>query len=371
VIRLLLLLMFVGCGGGYSVNVDVELLHTDAAGSVTMTDAGGTSQNCGTNCAMHRETVGFTLLPVPEAGSVFVDWDCSGNKLFDNPLIIADGEAYARLLHPNNSGLDCTARFSVSLATICADAIGVAAQSDQQGDYSSLGFLPEIVSGGNATGLVVADRCDADTYAVTVHSSTAVPAKAPEPTTNTVIQAAQLVEHDQAVTLDCDAPEWVAGECAEQQTQLYFWIIIEDESVPPGRARALAPNDQLQFSIVFDSDGSPANNYVPSPQYPSDFWRGTDTQFAANYANGIWTLRKTVGPSLTPMPTNATLFAHGSTLLWAVPASEAGIVDGDIPAGFGYRTSLFRHGGDYGINPPHDWSGDVDPPVDQPLYSLP
>ncbi|MFN0245808.1 MAG: hypothetical protein ACKV2T_02800 [Kofleriaceae bacterium] len=198
-----------------------------------------------------------------------------------------------------------------------------------------------------------------------------MPAKTPEPTTNTVIQATQLVEHAEPVQLACDTPDHVAGACGPA-TRWYVmtWVFAESalELFPPP---ALVPTDQLQFSAVFDTDGSSANNYVASPQYANDFWLGTDTQLAATYVNGRWSLRKTVGPSLTPMPTSAVLRARGSTLLWVIPASELGIVDGEIPAGFGVRTSLFRHGGDYGIGPPHDWSGDVDPPVDQALYALP
>jgi hypothetical protein len=29
-----------------------------------------------------------------------------------------------------------------------------------------------------------------------------------------------------------------------------------------------------------------------------------------------------------------------------------------------YRVTAFRHTGDYGMNPPHDWNGDVEPMVD-------
>jgi hypothetical protein len=35
-----------------------------------------------------------------------------------------------------------------------------------------------------------------------------------------------------------------------------------------------------------------------------------------------------------------------------------------------YRVTSFRHRGDFGLNPPHDWSGDIVPTVDEGLVEL-
>ena len=35
-----------------------------------------------------------------------------------------------------------------------------------------------------------------------------------------------------------------------------------------------------------------------------------------------------------------------------------------------YRVTSFRHRGDYGLQPPHDWTGDIAPTVDEPLATV-
>jgi len=50
--------------------------------------------------------------------------------------------------------------------------------------------------------------------------------------------------------------------------------------------------------------------------------------------------------------------------LLIIPASAFAVARPD------FRVEVFRHTGDCGMNPPHDWSGDVEPPVSLGLMKL-
>jgi hypothetical protein len=125
------------------------------------------------------------------------------------------------------------------------------------------------------------------------------------------------------------------------------------------------PEHHYQYGFVFDADGDPANNYIPSPQYPGDFFTGTDLWYVASYAPGAgWSLQVT-GPNFMEQPSAARVIIGEWGLSLVVPAAEIG----DLEAAR-YRVTAFRHLGDWGINPPHYWNGDTYPRVEEGLAPL-
>jgi hypothetical protein len=118
--------------------------------------------------------------------------------------------------------------------------------------------------------------------------------------------------------------------------------------------------DLYQYGFVFDANGVVADNYTPSPQYPNDFFGGTDLWIEANRtAAGAWSAKATnaAGGSITAATTSAHVFISGSAIGALVPASELSVA---LPS---FRVTAFRHSGDYGMNPPHDYDGSVHPAV--------
>lgn len=128
-----------------------------------------------------------------------------------------------------------------------------------------------------------------------------------------------------------------------------------------GGALPLAdPANRYQYAFVFDEDGNPANNYQPQPAYPSDFFKGTDRWYEANYVPGTgWSLKASNAKngSVTSFPTAARIIVSGNAIVLVVPKAEFAA---PTPP---YRITAFRHKGDFGIPQPHDWDGDVEPPV--------
>ncbi|TFH26833.1 MAG: hypothetical protein E4H00_10125 [Myxococcales bacterium] len=122
-----------------------------------------------------------------------------------------------------------------------------------------------------------------------------------------------------------------------------------------------------QYGFVFDADNDESNNYVPSPPFTKDFFLDTDLWFEALYdeVNG-WTLSATDarGGDFVSIPTNARLIIEANTMTLVVPATE---LSADAAT---FRVTSFCHSGDFGQNPPYDWTGDVEAPVDQPLREV-
>jgi hypothetical protein len=127
------------------------------------------------------------------------------------------------------------------------------------------------------------------------------------------------------------------------------------------------PSRFYQYAFVVDSDANPANNYQPAPAFPDDFFGGTDRWYELNHAPATgWQLRcRVVGPgnTLTVVPTGARAILRDDTWFLLVPRSE--FVIANPP----FRATSFGHPGDFGQNPPHDWSGDPTPTVAEGLRS--
>jgi len=127
------------------------------------------------------------------------------------------------------------------------------------------------------------------------------------------------------------------------------------------------PGRFYQYGFVFDADGNPNNNFEPVQGFENDFFGGTDRWYSLEYAPGDgWTL--TVSDArdnqVTEVASAARAIIRDDTILLLVPLSEFG---DKTPA---YRLTAFCHGGDFGLEPPHDWSGDLQDPVDEPLREV-
>jgi len=140
-----------------------------------------------------------------------------------------------------------------------------------------------------------------------------------------------------------------------------FWYSVS-EDIP------LASQAELfQYAVVCDSDANPANNYVPSPAFPDDFFANTDRWYELNYspANG-WALTcKVIGPgnAITTVSSAARAIVRGDSIVMVVPRSEFAVSNPP------FRVSTFAHTGDFGQNPPFTWSGDPTPTVAEGLQT--
>lgn len=122
------------------------------------------------------------------------------------------------------------------------------------------------------------------------------------------------------------------------------------------------PTGIYQLAFVFDADGDPGNNYQPSPQYPGDFFSGTDKWYEALYtAAGGWTIKvRDVRQNLAEVASQARIVLAGRELALLIPRAE---LDGAEPS---FRVTAFRHEGDYGLTG-GPWSASYFPYLDAPL----
>lgn len=123
------------------------------------------------------------------------------------------------------------------------------------------------------------------------------------------------------------------------------------------------PTGHYQLAFVFDADGNTANNYVPSPSFPKDFFQGTDRWYEALYTPSTgWELKvsdQRQGGS--QVASDARFVLSGRQLSLFVPRSE---LDGDNPT---FRATAFRHEGDYGLSG-GPWSASYAPGLMEPLF---
>ncbi len=118
-----------------------------------------------------------------------------------------------------------------------------------------------------------------------------------------------------------------------------------------------------QLAFVFDADGNANNNYVPAPQYPNDFFQGTDKWYQALYTPGSgWELQvsdQRLGGG--QVVSDARFILAGRQLALLLPRSE---LDGSSPR---FRVTAFRHEGDYGLSG-GPWSASYAPALNEPLF---
>ena len=125
-------------------------------------------------------------------------------------------------------------------------------------------------------------------------------------------------------------------------------------------------NDSVDRS--FDQDGFAGNNYQPIPQFAGDYFQDTDKWYAVEYSPGIgWQLKVTDARNnnFVPVASAARAVIRGNAMMIMIPESEFSVPN---PS---YRTTSFRHSGDFGQNPPFDWLADYDPVPGEPLRPFP
>lgn len=126
------------------------------------------------------------------------------------------------------------------------------------------------------------------------------------------------------------------------------------------------PTNFFTYAFVFDSDGDFDNNWEALPQFPNDFFQGTDRWYevAYNPQTTAWQLivRVADNTTITEVSSAAHAVIVGSTIVLAVPMSEFSTTD------LHYRLTAFRHPGDFGQG--GDWSADLDPDIDELLLPI-
>lgn len=128
----------------------------------------------------------------------------------------------------------------------------------------------------------------------------------------------------------------------------------------------IVPEYYYQYGFVLDLDGEPGNNYEASPNYPADFFDGTDRWYQLSGSpGGAWTLGATDVVDGAPMsrPSGAHVVVSGANLLLLLPESEFGAASAP-----GIRFTTFEHAGDWGATEP--WTGDLYPIVGAPLWTM-
>jgi hypothetical protein len=150
--------------------------------------------------------------------------------------------------------------------------------------------------------------------------------------------------------------------CASQDPfpadDMFVVAAITEDEIPLMDAEWLK-----ELSFVFDADGDPNNNYVAAPAYPNDFFQDTDRWYVARWDGASWVLAVStaIDSNIQAAASDARVVIAGNTVMALIPASEFATACPD------WRVTTFAHKGDYGINPPHDWSGAIEPPVDMGL----
>jgi len=127
------------------------------------------------------------------------------------------------------------------------------------------------------------------------------------------------------------------------------------------------------YAAVFDRDGNPTNNFVPLPQFPGDYFLGTDLWYEAKYSpiSGEWALsrRIVIGGAPRFFPTDALVLIAGNVIYFVIPQDEFTVGSGeDLPfrmTAFTYdKTDPFGFGAGLA-------AGDTTPFVLDPLALLP
>lgn len=150
-----------------------------------------------------------------------------------------------------------------------------------------------------------------------------------------------------------------AGVLPMPEGELVTIVMDLDAPVP------LASGDtSYVFAAVVDSDGDPANDFVPLASYPWDYYQATDRWYELLYDHetGAWSAQVTqLDASGTRTPVASTLRAviQGERVTFFLARSE---LSAAVPT---YRTTSFRHDGDY---TPATRAGDV--PLANPTLSL-
>lgn len=262
---------------------------------------------------------------------------------------------------------DCVTQNHPTVPRACAEAYGYGYASELLGEYENEFDVPR----GPVTKF-----CEAFLPAVNEqirHSSDTLLPKQPDRAwTILCATAAETVIRSSSPSFLWAAPTDRVPECGASERGLT--ICASDAPFPDDSVVLLAmtfdgpiplddPDYHHQYGFVFDSDGDSTNNYQASPAYPNDFFKDTDRWYVLEYAPDLgwrFDVKTAFDGQIVDVDSPARVTLSGSMLILVLPASE--MID-CAP----YRMTAFTHKGDYGLEPPHEWSADTEPTVDKPL----
>jgi hypothetical protein len=120
------------------------------------------------------------------------------------------------------------------------------------------------------------------------------------------------------------------------------------------------------YSVVFDSDGDPSNNFTFVPPFNWDLYQNTDWWLELNWvaSQGQWFLDVLNAESFQPLPTNSRAVIWDDMIVFFIPVSELGI------ARPGYRVTSFCHDGTFNAATSGGDVNGADPTVETELTQL-
>ena len=302
-------------------------------GTVGVDDA-----SCSTECdfrARYDRTVKLTSKPRP--GYVFSHWQSNWAL---GGIEGCDTESPDTEIRVVIGGGECTAVFEPALAGYnILDALKLSSE-----DYEQAQELYKDVEDQLCTPLSDCSEC-----------------RAPEAAQSLVKVLDPLLQMSPAATdrvmsrvFPCGQGETGFTVCSTGYAPPGDWIWLQTTFAAPIPLEDATGIYQLAW--VFDADGDPANDYQASAEYPMDFFDGSDKWYELLYEPGDgWSVRvRDVRQGFADVPTNARFVIAGAELAIFIPRAE---LDGAAPT---FRTTAFRHEGDYGMNG-GPWSGDYWP----------
>jgi hypothetical protein len=132
--------------------------------------------------------------------------------------------------------------------------------------------------------------------------------------------------------------------------ELFTFVMELAESVPTASTTA-----SYVYSLAVDSDGDPANDFVPLPEFPLDYFRGTDRWYELRWDHlaGSWSVTVTqldAAGARSQVPSTVRAVIEGARVTFFVAASE---LPATVPT---YRLSAYR---DDGMGTPSERGADT------------
>jgi hypothetical protein len=126
------------------------------------------------------------------------------------------------------------------------------------------------------------------------------------------------------------------------------------------------PDNFYTYSVVFDSDGDPGNNFTFFSPFDWDLYQNTDLWFELNWvaSQGQWFFDASNPQSFQFLPSNARALIWNDMVVYFIPVSELGI------ARPGYRVTSFCHDGTFNSSASGADVNGADPTVDIEMVAL-
>jgi len=121
---------------------------------------------------------------------------------------------------------------------------------------------------------------------------------------------------------------------------------------------------ERRYGFAFDANNLARDNFEAPDGAPNDFFQGSDQWYElVRDIEGEWSLeaKAVSGGEPVSIETEARAVIDGAVVALIVPTSEFEVSDPD------YRVTAFGHNGDWGLEEPFAWRGDVSPPIDRGL----